>query len=330
MQFPFGNKRPHSVPLPVLLIPVVAVLVLYLLRILLASSGNATQQSQTSVRIVPTTQQASGDPVIYAVGDIADCEQDNDAKTAALADNPHAAILTLGDNVYDFGSAQEFRDCYDTTWGKLYNRTHPVPGNHEYATRGAEGYFAYFGSHAGESGKGWYSFDLGTWHLIALNSNCSRIDDGCGEDSRQMQWLREDLAKSTKTCTLAYFHHPVFSSGLHGQTETMLPIWKELVRTNVDVVLAGHDHHYERFAPQDAEGVFDGENGAREFVVGTGGRSHYPVIKQQPNSETFNTATFGVLQLTLHPSLYDWQFVPIAGSTFSDRGTGECHEQKLL
>ncbi len=308
-----------------LLLPVVVVLALFLVKILFASDGNATRQSQTFVPAVNNAQQTSRDPVVYAVGDIADCDQDNDTKTAALVDNSHATVVTLGDNVYDFGSAQEFRDCYDTTWGKFYNRTHPAPGNHEYATRNATGYFSYFGSRAGEAGKGWYSFDLGKWHLIALNSNCSRIDDGCGEGSKQMQWLRHDLAKSTKTCTLAYFHHPVLSSGLHGQTEAMLPVWKELIRNNVDLVLTGHDHHYERFAPLDADGVFDGENGTREFVVGTGGRSHYPVIKQQQNSEAFNTATFGVLKLTLHELSYDWQFVPIEGSSFTDSGTGECH-----
>lgn len=267
----------------------------------------------------------SPDPIVYAAGDIASCDNGFDSATAQVMTDPKATVLALGDTVYERGLLKEFRDCYDPAWGGFFNRTHPAVGNHEYSTKNAKGYFDYFGSRAGEAGKGWYSFDVGAWHLIALNSNCSRIGDGCDEGSEQMQWLRNDLAKNKKLCTLAYFHHPVFSSGLHGQTKAMLPIWKELVDNNIDVVLTGHDHQYERFAPQNSDGALNTEHGTREFVVGTGGKSHYPVLKLQPNSEVSNTATFGVLKLTLHPGLYNWQFVPIEGSNFTDSGTEKCH-----
>lgn len=265
----------------------------------------------------------SPDPVVFAAGDIASCDNSFDSATAQLVTDPKATVLALGDTVYESGSPKEYRDCYAPAWGTLLSQTHPTIGNHEYSTKNAAGYFSYFGSRAGEAGKGWYSFNIGSWHLIALNSNCSRIG-GCDENSEEMQWLRNDLAANTKTCTIAYFHHPVFSSGMHGQTKAMLPIWRELAQHNVDLVLSGHDHDYERFAPQNADSVFD-PAGTREFVVGTGGKSHYPIFKQQPNSETYNTATFGLLKLTLHANSYDWQFVPIAGSTFSDSGTGQCH-----
>jgi hypothetical protein len=262
---------------------------------------------------------------VLAAGDIASCRSPGDEATAALVRaTPAASVLTLGDNVYESGSESEYASCYAPTWGQFLARTHPAVGNHEYLTQDASAYFSYFGAAAGPPDKGYYSFDVGAWHLVSLNSNCSRAG-GCGEGSPQLTWLRADLATHRTRCTLAFWHHPRFSSGEHGNQMQMAPIWQALYTAGADVVLSGHDHDYERFAPQGGNGGADAALGIREFVVGTGGKNHYGFSSPQPNSEVRNDTTFGVIELTLRPTGYDWQFLPEAGKTFTDSGSGACH-----
>jgi hypothetical protein len=211
-------------------------------------------------------------------------------------------------------------------------RIHPAAGNHDYLTRGASGYFDYFRSAAGGRGKGYYSYDLGAWHIIVLNSNCADVG-GCDESSAQGRWLRADLQQHPVMCTLAYWHHPLFSSGTeHGSDPATKPLWQVLFDAGADVVLSGHEHNYERFAPQDASGHLDRDRGIREFVIGTGGASHYPIGKALRNSEARNDDTFGVLELTLHSSGYDWRFIAARSpaeqqkrSGFADSGSASCH-----
>jgi len=246
-----------------------------------------------------------------------------------VADKP-TAVLTLGDNQYDGGALSAFLASFDPTWGRMKSMMRPVAGNHEYGASDAAGYFDYFNGSgqstgpAGERGKGYYSYDIGAWHLIALNSNCDKVG-GCNAGSPQLQWLKSDLAAHRNKCTLAYWHHPAFSSGDHGDNSSVLPLWQALYDDNADVVLNGHDHDYERFAPQTPGGQLDPVRGIREFVSGTGGRNHYDITSPKPNSEVHDTDTFGVLRLTLHASSYDWRFVPEPGKTFTDSGTGSCH-----
>lgn len=224
-------------------------------------------------------------------------------------------VAPLGDLQYERGEASGFARSYDPTWGRFKAITRPAPGNHEYAGGRARGYFGYFGAAAaGADGRGWYSYDLGAWHVVALNSVCSVVG-GCGEGSPQLAWLRDDLRSTKAKCVLAYWHHPRHSSGLHGGDPGYEPFWEALRQAGADVVLSGHDHHYERFAPV---------AGIRQFVVGTGGRSLYPVVAPLPGSEVHNTTTFGVLALTLRDDGYDWRFVPIPGSTFQDQGSAGC------
>ncbi len=235
-----------------------------------------------------------------------------------------SAVLPLGDLQYENGSLTNFQASYDRNWGRLKAVTRPAVGNHEYLTSGAAGYFSYFGTAAGDPKKGYYSFEVGSWHIIALNSNCSQVG-GCGVGSAQETWLKADLAAHPTACTLAYWHHPRYSSGQHGSFTAMTAIWQALYNANAELVLAGHDHDYERFAPQDAKGVKDTARGIRQFVVGTGGKNHYPVGAAIANSEVRNDTTYGVLKLTLSSNSYSWQFVPEAGQTFSDSGTNNCH-----
>ena len=268
--------------------------------------------------------------VIVAAGDIANCAGEGDEATAKLVGSiDGATVLALGDEAYPHGTAQDFRECYEPTWGQFKERTRPIPGNHEYETEGARGYFDYFGEAAGDPEEGYYSYDLGVWHIVALNSNCGVEEIRCGPGSAQTKWLKEDLAANGADeggCTLAYMHHPRFSSGEeHGSTPQLEPLWEVLYKAGADVVLSGHEHNYERFAPEDPEGRADPQRGIREFVVGTGGKSHYPIVAPIANSEVHNDESYGVLKLTLHPHSYEWQFVPVEGETFSDSGSARCH-----
>jgi acid phosphatase type 7 len=261
---------------------------------------------------------------LVAAGDVASCDSDGDERTAALVARIPGTVAVLGDSVYQLGTPQEFAACYAPSWGRFRGRTRPAVGNHEYGTPGAAGYFAYFGARAGHPERGYYAYRLGSWRVIVLNSNCSRVG-GCGPGSPQLRWLRAELTAHRSRCTLAYWHHPRFSSGLHGNDLTVAPFWNALFAARADLVLAGHDHNYERFAPLAPSGRVDRSRGIRGFVVGTGGRSHYPVVRRTPGSEVRDWQTFGVLRLTLRPRSYEWRFVPVAGSSFTDAGSGRCH-----
>ena len=259
--------------------------------------------------------------MLLAAGDISSCGNNGDSQTADLVAGQSGTVATLGDNAYEDGSAAQYRDCYDPTWGRFKDRTKPSPGNHEYQTSGASGYYNYFGAAAGPSGRGYYSYDLGGWHIISLNSNVSM-----SAGSAQEQWLRSDLAASNASCTLAYWHHPRFSSSsTHGNNPSTGPLFQALYDYGAEIVLNGHDHDYERFAPQTPGAQSDPTFGIREFVVGTGGRSHYGFGSPEPNSQVRNDNTYGVIKLTLSADGYTWQFLPVAGASFTDSGSGTCH-----
>jgi hypothetical protein len=296
---------------------------------------------------VPNAEALTGDPVIAAAGDIAcdptsshfnggqgdssTCRQE--ATSDLLVNGGFSAILSLGDNQYYCGGYSAFLQSYDESWGRVKAATRPVVGNHEYLTSGgtgcdatnamAAGYFKYFGAAAGQQGKGYYSYNVGSWHLIALNSNCGDVG-GCASGSAQYTWLAADLAAHPTACTLAYWHIPLFSSGGR-DASNMRSIWALLYNSGADVVLSGHDHIYERFAPQTSAGVLDTTRGIRSFIVGTGGANHTSIETVAANSELRNASTYGILKLTLHAGSYDWRFVPEAGRSFSDSGTGQCH-----
>jgi hypothetical protein len=246
------------------------------------------------------------------------------ATSDLLVAGAYDAVLALGDIQYEDGAGTKFTASYDPSWGRVKSITKPVPGNHEYQTPGATGYYGYFGPEAGDPAKGYYSFDVGSWHLIALNSNCAEVN-GCGAGSTQEQWLRADLAAhSSAQCTLAYWHHPRFSSGAHGNDSAYQPLWQALYDANADLVLVGHDHEYERFAPQTPTGAIDAARGIREFVVGTGGKEVRPFSTIRPNSEVRDAASLGILELTLGAGAYEWRYVPAVGSV-ADAGSASCH-----
>jgi hypothetical protein len=265
------------------------------------------------------------DPVLIAAGDIAGCGHLGDTATAAVVSSAiGGTVAMLGDAVYNHGSASQFANCYGPTWGRFKWRTRPAVGNHEYRTPGAAGYFNYFGVRAGPRGKGWYSYDVGQWHVVVLNSNCSKVN--CGKGSEQERWLRADLAAHANKCTLAYWHHPRFSSdNRHGNWPSVGPFWDALYEFGADVVLSGHAHVYERFAPQNPWGKADPAFGIRQFTVGTGGNGLYGFQGVKPNSQVRHAKTLGALKLTLHSGGYDWKFLPQAGKTFTDSGTTACH-----
>jgi hypothetical protein len=283
-------------------------------------------QTQAAVpTLTPSPTQAptpTPDLVLVGAGDIAACDSDGDEATAALLNDIEGTVFTTGDNVYPEGKMDDFVGCYDPTWGRFKGRTLPAAGNNDYDTEGAAGYFGYFGSAAGDPAKGYYSYDLGAWHIIVLNSNIS-VDAG----SEQEKWLRADLAQHPTICTLAYWHHPLFSSGSeHGSDDNMKPLWQALYDYGADVILNGHEHNYERFDPQNPEGVADPTKGIRQYVVGTGGRSLYPFGTPIANSVIRNFEAYGVLKLTLHSTSYSWEFIPEAEESFTDSGTASCIE----
>jgi len=280
----------------------------------------------------------AADPVVAAAGDIACDPDDGDfnggtgtatrcrqrATSDLLVEAGYDAVLLLGDNQYEDGALAKYEASFAPTWGRLGPLLRPAPGNHEYVTPGAAGYFDYFGPAAGDRARGYYSYELGTWHVVVLNSSCDAIG-GCGPGSPQLQWLVQDLAAHRQACTLAYWHHPRFSSGLHGDDPAYDAFWQALYQAGADLVLAGHDHDYERFAPQDPSGRADPEHGIRELVAGTGGRETRPFTTVRPNSEVRNAQDLGVVELRLRTDGYDWRFIPAAGGTFSDSGSTGCH-----
>ena len=277
------------------------------------------------------TATGTADPAVIAAGDISMCQTDGDEETARLIDSLPGTVLPLGDLAYQDGSKADFDNCYAPTWGRFKDRSRPVLGNHEYVQKGAGPYFDYWGEAAGDRTKGYYSFDLGSWHLIALNSNCSDAG-GCSRGSPMEQWLRADLAAHPSQCILAFWHHPRFftpsrqptTSRLEAVDKKMQPFWVALYEAGADVVLNGHRHIYERFARQNPDAQAD-PNGIRQFVVGTGGGPHDRFVGSvAANSEVRQAETYGVLHLTLRVDGYDWRFVPIAGETFADSGSDTC------
>jgi len=294
----------------------------------------------------PLQASATTDPVIAAAGDIA-CDPTSSSYNGGngtsgschamntsnmLVNGGFSAILPLGDNQYYCGGYQAFVQSYDASWGRVKGITHPSVGNHEYLTSGGTdcdttgkglGYFQYFGAAAGLASQGYYSYNVGTWHLIALNSNCSSAG-GCSSSSAQGKWLVADLAAHSNMCTLAYWHIPLYSSGGRANGNSLY-FWQALYAAHADVVLSSHDHTYERFAPQDPSAHLDAANGIREFIVGTGGANHTSFVTVAANSEVRDSTTFGIMEMTLHATSYDWNFVPEPGGTFTDSGTGTCH-----
>lgn len=252
--------------------------------------------------------------VLVGAGDIATCSGEGDESTAALLDEIEGIVFTTGDHAYPDGTADEFAACYGPSWGRHKDRTRPSPGNHDYHVRDASGYYGYFGADAGGPG-GYYAYDAGTWRVYSLNSEIASDD--------QLAWLEFDLAEHPRACILAYWHHPVFSSGRHGNDKVMRPIWRALESVGADLILNGHDHDYERFAPQTASGEASAD-GIRQIVVGTGGAGLRPFDKVKPNSEVRNDDTHGVLELELSEDGYEWEFVPVAGGTFTDSGSDSC------
>ncbi len=270
--------------------------------------------------------------VLVGAGDIASCKNPEGARaTAKLIEQIPGTVFAAGDLAYEKGSVEDFKNCYDPAWGRFKKRTRPALGNHEYVDHTASGYFQYWGTQAGPLGKGYYSYDLGDWHIVVLNTNCAAKDlGGCAAGSPEETWLKEDLAKHPKACILAYGHHALFSSGVfqrHAVHPELKQLWEDLYGARGDLVIAGHEHSYERFAPQDPEGNADPVHGIREIVAGTGGRSHDPLGLATPNSEVRDWDTFGVLKLTLLPGKYAWEFIPEEGKSFHDSGSSVCHNR---
>jgi acid phosphatase type 7 len=298
---------------------------LSLLLSLIACADEDTPRRSAQSTTVPEAPDDAG--VVLVAGDIALCERPEDEATAgvvaaALEEHPNAVVAVSGDLAYDQGTAAEFRDCYGPSWGRFKDKTKPTPGNHEYGTQYAAGYFDYFGAAAGEKNKGWYSYDVGPWHVVAINSNCNQEGvGGCGLDSEQGRWLAADLVANAGKCTLGYWHHPRFSSGYHGTDEKMEPLWQIAVKGGMDVIVNGHDHHYERFAPID---------GTRQFVVGTGGAWRYPVVNAEKGSEVRHSGTPGVLKLVLEERFYRWEFLSVANAEkpFNDSGRNRCKDDE--
>ncbi len=261
---------------------------------------------------------------LVGAGDIADCGSAGDEATATLLDTIAGTVFTAGDNAYDDGTPRQFERCYDPSWGRHRDRTRPAPGNHDYNTPAAAGYYGYFGPAAGDPSEGWYAFDLGAWRIYALNSNCAAIG-GCESGSAQERWLRSDLPANARACVLAYWHHPLFSSGEHGNNPAVRPLFRALYDAGAELVIGGHDHSYERFAAQAPDGAADSDRGLVEIVVGTGGRSLRGFPSIRPNSLVRNADTHGVLRLDLGATGYAFEFVPAGGRSFTDAGSGVCH-----
>ena len=308
----------------------------YHARIVLSSAAGSAASSDVAFTTLPDTRTvraaAAGDIACAptdpsfngGVGTAIACQQK--ATSDAILVGGYDAVLPLGDTQYNAGTTPAFNASYRPSWGRVDGIAHPVVGNHEYGTPGAAQYFQYFGASAGMPGHGWYSYELGSWHVIALNANCALIEGGCGTGSPEEVWLRADLASHPVQCTLAYWHQPLFTSGQEGPAVAMSTIWADLTSAGADLVLNGHEHDYERFASQTATGQRDDAHGMPEIIVGTGGANHRTLHKtRMPNSVTSDSTSFGFLGLTLNPGAYSWDFVPVAGGTFHDSASASCH-----
>lgn len=292
---------------------------LALLVVILTATCRSGPDSPIRPSVIPVFQPSgtSEEHVLVGAGDIGWCGSPGVAETARLLDRIPGTIFTTGDNAYPSGTARQFAECYEPTWGRHKARTSPSPGNHDYETPGARGYFDYFGSRAGPPGAGYYSYELGSWHVMSLSS-----DVPAGPGSAQLEWLRADLLRRSALCSIAYWHDPVFSSGPNGNQPQMREVWRVLSEFGVDIVIAGDDHDYERFAPQDADGSPDPVSGIRQFIVGTGGAPLYAFGPARPNSEV-RISAWGVLKLTLRSSSYSWEFIQTAGG-IGDSGVDAC------
>jgi hypothetical protein len=327
--FSVGSRVPHRAKFARGVIPLVLIL-----------GVAACQAAQARPGESDSTVQQADSVVVLAAGDLV-CGTTTPPNIPCLhvraadlvrREKPDALLL-LGDLQYETGSLEDFSAYYDPAFGEFKAITYPVPGNHEYFTRGATGYFDYFNGVGADSGRagsrkrGYYSFDLGSWHIVALNSNCPEIG-GCGARSAQAQWLRSDLAANPRTCTMAFMHSARFSSGEHGNDELMRDLWQVLYEGGADLVLAGHDHIYERFRPQDANGRADAERGLRSFVLGTGGKGLGRTLRSRPNSELSANSSIGWLRLTLRPTDYSWRFISLPGLPLADSGSTTCEPQQ--
>jgi acid phosphatase type 7 len=287
--------------------------VLALLATTAGCGGSSSSTSPGPTEITPVDEYAE----LVGAGDIGDCSADGPESTAQLLDGYTGAIFTAGDNTQGSGTALEFLDCFGPTWGRHLSQIRPVPGNHEYFTTNAGPYFNYFGSNAGPSGLGYYNYTLGRWQIIALNSNLAMT-----AGSTQEQWLRGVLAATGAPCTLVYFHHPLIAPEY--SASRIAAVWRALYQFKADVVINGHHHFYERFTPQNGDGVADPARGFRQFIVGTGGGALSSPSTADAISEVRNNDTWGVLKLTLHFQSYDWQFIPVKGQSFTDSGSADC------
>ncbi len=265
----------------------------------------------------PTVSRGGGGAVLVGAGDIGDCRSQGDERTGRLLRSIGGTVFTTGDNAYTSGTPTEFAECYDPTWGPLRWRTRPSPGNHEYGTADAAGYFGYFGPKAGPSGRGYFAYTRGSWRIYSLNSE--RLSDA------QLEWLRADLAAHPSRCSMAYWHRPLRSSGTHGDVLPVKQLWRPLYAAGVELVVNGHDHSYERFAPMRPGGISDA-SGIREFVVGTGGTALRSFETIKPNSQARQSSIHGVLKLFLADGSYSWRFISVNGS-YTDRGSTPCHRR---
>ena len=295
---------------------------LYAVTLTVTDATGAT--SLPAVTTAAIANHASASAVLVGAGNIAVCGTDNDEATAQLLDGIAGTVFTGGDNAYPNGTAANYANCYHPTWGRHKARTWAAIGNHDYDSSATAAFaFDYFGDRAGPRDRGYYSLDLGSWHIIVLNSNPTFVPTGAG--SPQEQWLRADLANNQRRCTLAIWHAPRFYQGTFGMNASVKAFWDALYAAGADVVVNGHHHLYERYAPQAPDGVVDPARGIRQFIVGTGGRGHDALVEPHPNVEIRDNTAFGVIKLTLRTDAYDWQFVPAEGATFTDSGTGSCH-----
>lgn len=267
--------------------------------------------------------QAAAAPVLLATGDFGNCKAPGRKVVAAQLDKEPGTIATLGDHMYDPEGMTGMFECFEANWERHKLRIRPTIGNHDYLTLWGYGYFNYFGQAAGGHGGGYYSYDLGSWHIVVLNSNCSRAG-GCHKGSQQERWLREDLAANKSKCTLAYWHHPLFTSSNRAGKTTLKPFWDALYRYDADVILNAHEHSYQHFDPQDPSGRRDPDDGIRQFVVGTGGARLDHFGERTPNLRTRENDTWGFLKLTLNENGYIWRFVSEPGSRFTDSGWSNC------
>ena len=292
------------------------------LVLVLAAAGpsNWPARAQEPVAPAPSPAATSDEVVLVGAGDIAKCAILGGAvATARLLDRIPGTVFTVGDHAYEDGTTKQFAECYTPTWGRHKARTRPSPGNHDLHTDNGRPYYEYFGDNAGPAGLGYYSYNLGAWHIIALNSAIA-ID----ARSPQGRWLKEDLEANPSDCILAYWHAPLFSSGPHGNGPELLDVWKMLYAAGAELVLNGHDHVYERFALQNPSGKPDPERGIRQIIVGTGGGGVYKFKKTAANSEVRDNSTYGVLKVTLGPGRYSWEFFPTVSQGFTDAGSGVC------